>query len=238
MGFEEPAEQRAEGWAKHSAGEERRETGRMEALSDGVFAIAMTLLVLGIPIPSRDDVAAQGDLFRAAFLERHAWLSLVAYAVSFLAILAMWVNHHYLFQFVARVDRAFVILNGLLLMLVVFVNYPTALVANFIGSSGGEFAAVAYNVTLIIIAILYNAMWYRIVGGKRLLVADADPAEVAGYTRQYRIGGPLYVVALALAFFSPIASVALDAGLVIYWTFTGRMIRARRRPAALGQAEH
>lgn len=231
MGFDKPEAERAEDHAKHPAGEERRETGRLEALSDGVFAIAMTLLVLGIRIPGPGEVA-QGDLFRAAFLAHHAWLSLVAYAVSFLAILAMWVNHHYMFQFVARVDRVFVILNGLLLMLVVFVNYPTALVANFIGSPGdGEFAAVAYNVTLIVVAILFNGMWFRIVGHKRLLVADADPAEVAGYTRQYRIGGPLYVVALALAFFNPIASVALDAALVIYWTFTGRMIREHRRPA-------
>ena len=107
-----------QGRAKHSAGEERRETGRLEALSDGVFAIAMTLLVLGIPIPSRDDVAAQSDLFKAAFLANYAWLSLAAYVVSFLAILAMWVNHHYMFQFIARVDRTFVILNGLLLMVV------------------------------------------------------------------------------------------------------------------------
>lgn len=237
MGFQEPAAERAKGRAKHSAGAERRETGRLEALSDGVFAIAMTLLVLGIPIPSRDDVAARGNLFQAAFLAHDAWLSLAAYVVSFLAILAMWVNHHYIFQFIARVDRAFVILNGLLLMVVVFVNYPTALVANFIGSPGGKFAAVAYNITLIVIAILYNAMWYRIILDGRLLVDDADPAEIASYSRQYLIGGPLYVVAFALAFFSPIASVALDAALVVYWTFTGRMIRVRRHPVAQAQAE-
>jgi uncharacterized membrane protein len=144
----------------------------------------------------------------------------------------MWINHHYIFQFVARVDRFFVVANGLLLMVIVFVNYPTALVANFVGTADGQFAAIAYNVTLIIASALYNALWFRIIGHQRLLVADADPAEVASYTRQYLLGGPLYVVALALAFVNPGLSIALDAALAIFWAFTGKTTRTlARRPA-------
>ncbi len=144
-------------------------------------------------------------------------------------------NHHYMFQYVARIDRFFVIANGLLLMLIVFVNYPTALVANFVGTAGGEFAAAAYNATLIIVALLYNALWFRIIGGRRLLVADASAAEIASYTRQYLIGGPLYVVAFGLAFVNPGLSIALDAALAIFWAFTGNIVRRQdhqpaRRP--------
>jgi uncharacterized membrane protein len=226
--------------AEHSVAQERKETGRLEALSDGVFAIAMTLLVLSIPIPIRDPTITQEKLLSAALGGYH-WLSFLTYGVSFLTILVMWINHHYMYQFVARIDRFFVVANGLLLMLIVFVNYPTALVANFVGTAGGEVAAALYDVTLILISMLYNAMWFRIVGQRRLLVADADPAEVARYTRQYMFGGPLYVVALALAFVNPGLSIALDAALAIYWAFTGQITRRQTprtaRHAMEGAAE-
>ncbi len=209
-----------------SAGQERKETGRVEALSDGVFAIAMTLLVLSIPIPARDPLITQNALLHLALLDHYRWLSFLTYIISFLTVLVMWLNHHYMFQYVARIDRFFVVANGLLLMLVVFVNYPTALVANFVGTAGGEFAAAVYNATLILVAVLYNAMWFRIIGHRRLLVADADPQEIASYTRQYLIGGSVYLVAFALAFISPGVSIALDAAVAIYWAFTGKITRS------------
>ncbi len=212
--------ERSVGHAEPSAAQERKETGRLEALSDGVFAIAMTLLVLSIPLP-RSGATAQATLSK---LE----LPLITYVISFLTILVMWVNHHYMFQFVARIDRFFVIANGLLLMVIVFVNYPTALVADSIQASGAQFAAITYNVTLIIASALYNALWFRIVGHRRLLVSDADDAEVASYTRQYILGGPMYIVALGLTFVSPILSIALDAALAIFWAFTGKIIRTQR----------
>lgn len=210
---------------EHSPTQERKETGRLEALSDGVFAIAMTLLVLSIAIPTSEQLKLRHVSLQTAVLSSNAWLPFLTYVVSFLTILVMWINHHYLFQFVARIDRYFVVANGLLLMVVVFVNYPTALVANFIGTTDGQFAAITYNVTLIIASILYNALWFRVVIHRRLLVADADAAEVASYTRQYLFGGPLYVVALALAFVNPGLSIALDAALAIFWAFTGKITR-------------
>jgi uncharacterized membrane protein len=212
---------------EHSAGQERKETGRLEALSDGVFAIAMTLLVLGIRIPTSDQLNAQTTLAQLALLDNNAWLPFLTYVISFLTILVMWINHHYMFQFVARIDRFFVVANGLLLMVIVFVNYPTALVANFVGTTGGEFAAIAYNVTLITASLLYNALWFRIIGHRRLLADDTDPAEVASYTRQYLFGGPMYVVALGLAFVNPGLSIALDAALAIFWAFTGKITRTQ-----------
>jgi len=213
--------ERAVEHAEPSAAQERKETGRLEALSDGVFAIAMTLLVLSIPLP-KGGATAQDTLGQLK-------LPLITYVISFLTILVMWVNHHYMFQFVARIDRFFVIANGLLLMVVVFVNYPTVLVADSIQASGAQFAAITYNVTLIIASALYNALWFRIVGQRRLLVSNADDAEVASYTRQYILGGPMYVVALGLAFVSPILSIALDAALAIFWAFTGKIIRTQRQ---------
>jgi uncharacterized membrane protein len=212
---------------EHSAGQERKETGRLEALSDGVFAIAMTLLVLSIPIPTSELLTAKHTSLQVALLDNYAWLPFLTYIISFLTILVMWINHHYIFQFVARVDRFFVVCNGMLLMLVVFVNYPTALVANFVGTPDGKVAAIIYNVTLILASILYNALWFRIIVHRRLLVADANPAEVASYTRQYLFGGPFYVVAFALAFVNPGLSIGLDAALAIFWAFTGQITRTK-----------
>jgi hypothetical protein len=95
--------------------EERRQTGRVEAFSDGVFAVAITLLIVSVPVPN---LASKDDLFRNV-LDNAGW-ALAAYTISFATILIMWVNHHTLFTQVSRVDRPFMIFNGLLLMLVCF----------------------------------------------------------------------------------------------------------------------
>jgi uncharacterized membrane protein len=216
--------------------QERRETSRLEALSDGVFAIAMTLLVLSIPIPTREMELARHTSLMSLTLNKGAWLPFLTYVLSFVTILVMWVNHHSLFQYLARIDRFFVFVNGLLLMMVVFVNYPTALVANFVSFSGrtddGVFAAAIYSGTLIIIAILYQLLWNSIIGRRRLLAENVDQAEVSLITRQYRIGAAFYVVAFALAFVSPALSVAVTAGLAVFFAFTGQITRVevKRRP--------
>lgn len=210
--------------------QERREAGRLEALSDGVFAIAMTLLVLGIPIHTRDQLTPRTDIVHLVLIDHWAWLSFVTYIVSFLTILVMWLNHHSLCQYIARIDRYFIIANGLLLLMMVFVNYPTALVANFVGTSGGTFAAAVYSGTMVIIALIYRALWWRAKGP--LLASDVDPAEVEQITRQYRFGPLLYLAAFGLAFLNPYLSVALNAGLAIYFVFTGNITRrqVRSRP--------
>ena len=212
----------------HSPERERKETGRVEALSDGVFAIAATLLVLGIPAPTRG-----GETLSTLVLSHYRWISFITYVVSFLTILVMWVNHHSMFQFVARLDRPFVFANGLLLMLVTFVNYPTALVANFAATSDDKLAAAIYSAVLIVISVVYRVMWFHAVNNGRLLATDVDPDEVAMISRQYRFGWLFYFVAFALALFvNAWASIALNAGLAIYFAFTGRILRSEQKPVA------
>lgn len=209
----------------HDHGDERKDTGRLEALSDGVFAIAMTLLILGVPVPLRNELKPGMTLLGLMF-GSYRWLSMVTYAISFTTILVMWVNHHSMFQFLARIDRGFAFINGALLMLIVFVNYPTALVANFAGTPEATLAAVTYSTTLAVTAILYNALWRWASSGRRLLARDVVQDEVALITRQYRIGPLLYLLALGLAFVSPWLSVALNAGLALYFAFTGHIVRS------------
>ncbi|HEU0025887.1 MAG TPA: TMEM175 family protein [Ktedonobacterales bacterium] len=208
------------------SGEERRETGRLEALSDGVFAIALTLLVLSVPVPSRDELLMSGA---AVIFGQYHWLSMLTYVISFLTILVMWVNHHSVFQYIARIDRPFIYLNGALLMLIVFVNYPTALVADAMNTPAATLATATYSATFVITAILYNALWLWASTGRRLLARDADPAGVARITYQYRFGPFVYLAAFGLAFLSPWLSVALNGALGVYFVFTGQITRSRAK---------
>lgn len=208
------------------SGEERRETGRLEAFSDGVFAIAVTLLILSVPVPSRDELLNPDVAPMTLVFGQYQWLSMLTYVISFVTILVMWVNHHSVFQYIARIDRAFMFLNGALLMLIVFVNYPTALVANAMNTPSATFATATYSATFVITAILYNALWLWASTGRRLLARDADPVGVARITFQYRFGPLVYLAAFGLAFLNPWLSVALNAALGVYFVFTAQIARS------------
>src|SRR5207248_1720487 len=115
-------------------------TSRLEAFSDGVFAIAITLLVLEFGVDT-----ATHDLGSQLL---HIWPSYLAYVTSFLTIGVIWVNHHALFDFVGRVDRALLFLNTLLLLVIAFTPFPTRLIAEFLREGDNErTAALAYGIT-------------------------------------------------------------------------------------------
>jgi uncharacterized membrane protein len=211
------------------SGEERRETARLEAFSDGVFAIAVTFLILSVPVPSRDEFLNTDETPITLVFGQNHWLGMLAYVISFVTILVMWVNHHSVFQYIARIDRAFMYLNGALLMLIVFVNYPTALVANAMNTPSATLATATYSATLVITAILYNGLWLWASSGRRLLARDADHAGVARITYQYRFGPIVYLAAFVLAFLNPWLSVALNGALGVYFAFTGQITRSRAK---------
>jgi uncharacterized membrane protein len=188
------------------------ETGRVEAFSDGVFAIAITLLILAVGIDPR----FHGDLGNELL---DLWPSYVAYAVSFLTIGIMWVNHHALFHNFARVDRPLLLLNILLLMLIAFVPFPTRVAAEFAQSeSNRREAALLYGSTMTITAILFFALW--MYGSRRLLRPDADPRMVSGITRSYLPGTPLYGTATLIAFANSIVSLILFAAIALFYALS------------------
>jgi uncharacterized membrane protein len=200
---------------------EEKETGRVEAFSDGVFAIAITLLVLNLHVPRTSDLA--GRTLGAVLATQ--WPGYLSYLTSFATILVMWVNHHIMFTRICRVDQAFLFLNGFLLLLVTFVPFPTDLVAQHF-RSGGEAARTAglvYAGTYVLIAVAFRAMWSYASKGGRLLAAHLDRERVDEITRQYAPGLPLYVAAFVLAFFSVAASLALCMALALFFAFTGVM---------------
>jgi uncharacterized membrane protein len=124
---------------------------------------------------------------------------------------------------VRRIDRLFLVFNGFLLLLVTFINYPTALVANFIGTDDERFAAAFYSGTFIVIALVYNLLWHRAANGMRLIGKGIAPARVARLSQQYRFGPIFYVATFALAFVNAWVSLALNGALALYFAFTGQI---------------
>ena len=189
------------------------ETNRAEAFSDGVFAIAITLLILAVGI---EQALAEGDLGKQLL---DLWPAYIAYAVSFLTIGIMWVNHHTLFRQFARVDRPLLLLNLLLLMLIAFVPFPTRVVAEHAKSADDrQAAALLYGTTMTITAILFFSVWFY--GSRRLLRSDADRREVSGITRSYLPGAPTYATATLIAFVNSTASLILFGAIALFYAIS------------------
>jgi len=198
---------------------DEKETGRVEAFSDGVFGIAMTLLVLEIKVPRAADVAPPLSLAGALLRQ---WPMYAAYVLSFVTVLIMWTNHHKLFRLIRRSNHTFLTINGLLLMFVTLVPFPTALLAEHLGRPGGATAAAVYSGTFVFIAVLFNVLWRYAARGARLLARGHDREAAAEITRQYRFGPLLYLAAFVLAFVSVAASVGLCGCLAVFFAWPPR----------------
>jgi uncharacterized membrane protein len=187
------------------------ETSRIEAFSDGVFAIAITLLILNIKIPP----AGSGNLYVELVAQ---WPSYFSFLVSFAFIGIMWINHHRLFTHIARSDDVLMVLNLLLLLGVVVVPFPTAVLAMHWGQSGQRTALILYNLTYVFIAVIFNLLWRHASSAKRhLLARDVDAASVQSITKQYALGPLCYLICLGLSWVSAAASLALNFALACFF---------------------
>ena len=174
---------------------------RVETFSDGVFAIAITLLVLTIAEPTN---------YRSLDHQLwDRWPSLLAYVVSFMVIGIMWLNHHTVFNYLGRVDRPFVYLNLLLLLTVVFVPYPTGILGEAIRrDEGTQTAALFYSLVMAVNAICWAALWLYASSGRRLLHEGFPERDRRAATVAFASGGVMYTVAIGLAFISAYAVLA------------------------------
>jgi uncharacterized membrane protein len=194
---------------------------RLETFADGVFAIAATLLILNV------DGAVGGAGIDLGESLRHAWPSYLAYAVSFVTIGIMWMNHHTIMSLISYVDRRFLLANIGLLMCIAFVPFPTRLLAEHIRGAGAQSAALAFGLTMTATAIFFNAVWFYASAGRRLLRADADSRTVAGITRTYLPGPWIYLGAALVAFASPTASAILYLAIAALYVFESSIFGGR-----------
>jgi uncharacterized membrane protein len=183
-------------------------TGRMEAFSDGVFAIAATLLVLEFTVNAHRDLAPQ---------LLHLWPAYLAYVTSFLTIGIIWMNHHHTVSLLARVDRTFLFINILLLLTVAFLPFPTRLVADDLRHGGEEAAVLVYTATFVLMSVIYNAWWRYASGGRRLIADDVPDSALRAISRAFNPGVPMYTVAFVVAFFSPLAAVFITFAIAAFY---------------------
>ena len=186
-------------------------TGRMEAFSDGVFAIAATLLVLEFTINHSRKAPPLGTQLV------DLWPAYLAYATSFITIGIIWMNHHHAVSLLGRTDRTFLFINVLLLMTIAFLPFPTKLVADYLRHGGEEAAAIGYSATFVVMAGLHQAWWYYARHNRRLIAEPVPDSALRAIDRAYLPGVAMYGIVFVLAFFSPLGAVALTFAIAAFY---------------------
>ena len=197
---------------------DEKDTNRLEAFSDGVFAVAITLLVLNIKIPGLDlppsKLPLNVDLWNTL---RDEWPMLAAYVTSFATIGIMWLNHHRLFTHIKRINTVLVLLNLLLLLLIVFVPVPTALLAEYVERPDQHAAAIVYSGTFLLTACCFNLLWRYASYHNRLLGKDVDSRAIQAISRQYLFGPLVYLITFALAWVSTSATIIVSFAIALFF---------------------
>lgn len=195
------------------------DTDRLETFSDGVFAIAITLLVLGIEVPPFS--SGLGTELMGL------WPSYLAYVVSFLVIGAIWINHHAMFGHVVRADGTLLLLNLLQLMVVAFLPFPTAVLARAATEGIDQPVATAfYGATLFVLGVFVNVMWAYAARGRRLLGAQLTPDAASEIGRRFLIGPSGYGVATVIGLVVPSAALLLFLLLNVFYLCPRRQDKA------------
>jgi uncharacterized membrane protein len=195
--------------------------GRLEAFSDGVFAVAITLLVIDLAVPE------PGHELLGQQLVSH-WPSFAAYVVSFLTIGIIWVNHHNLCRNFAAVDRTMLFLNLLLLFFVVTIPFATATMAAFLraGNADASLAAAIYQGVFLGMSVAFGTLFWWSIRHRHLTIPLTGAAARAAWVR-FAIGNLAYAAAIGVAYLSAPASLAVSALVAVYYVF-------EHTPAAAG----
>jgi uncharacterized membrane protein len=197
---------------------------RAESFSDGVFAVAITILVFNLlPIADKTAGIGAGTVTLTARHLVHYWASYLAYVVSFLTIGIMWLNHHTMLAQVTKVNRTTLVLNLLLLMGIVAIPFPTALVADHLTGSDGSggqatVAAVTYGLVMITISVSFGAMWIYMTAHPQALGARRH-RQRAFSTARFVAGNLGYVAGTLIALISPVAALIVFGLLAVYYMF-------------------
>jgi uncharacterized membrane protein len=186
---------------------------RLEAFSDGVFAVAITLLVLEINVPGGENLWHQ---------LKEEWPSFASFFVSFWVIGIIWVNHHGVIDHLKRADRGVLYLNLVVLMSVVLIPFATALMAEHLKSGADEHVAAAvYAGAFALMAVAFGVLWEYITRHREKLGVELSDEEVRRRSLAFQIGNPFYAIAVVVAFISPAVVLVIIGALAVYYMISG-----------------
>jgi len=198
-----------------------KETARIEAFSDGVFAIAVTLLVLELHVPE----LARDKSSKALLAElTDQWPGYLAFTISFFSIFIIWVNHHKIFKQIYKRNSGLMFANGLILFLVSLVSYPSALLARFYLSDAKQISVTIYTGLFVLINLAFNILWQQATKDKDLLRPDISQYAIIKLRNNYLYGFPTYLSAFILSFFVPDAAMLICVLLWIFWAISSKKI--------------
>lgn len=191
-----------------------KENARIEAFSDGVFAIAITLLILEIKVPPHESIHSIGSLWISLF---QLWPSYFALVLSFGIILVSWVNHHYLFNTLDKSSRGFLYANGFLLLTITFMPFSTALLAEYIGTEYAKPAIALYCFGGVVNSFGWILLLHAVLRPKLLIHHSVDVEVIHRISRTTKYGMVVYTFATVLAFWFPVAALIINLLLWIVW---------------------
>jgi uncharacterized membrane protein len=191
----------------------RKETSRIEAFSDGIFCVAITLLAIEIGIEAKNDETNRS----LADSLIHLWPKFLAYIISFVNVLLAWIGHHSLFKQLRNSDNGVMICNGFLLMLIALVPFPTKTLGLYLMTGAFKTAVVFYTGYFVMISIAFRLLWYAASRNRKLLVHSLHEQAIRKFTVNENRGLIFNSLIMAVSFFSPWLGLILSFVMWIYW---------------------
>ena len=191
-----------------------KETSRVEAFSDGVFAIAITLLILEIKVPKMDIHMTNSQLFNSLI---NLWPSYFAFLLSFTAVLIMWINHHGFFKYLKAINSRFLYANGFLLLMVTFIPFPTAVLAEHINSPACNVSSAFYCGAMVLVSVAFNVLWFTTAYKRALVKDEISDALIIKVRNAYWFGFFVYLTSFIVSFFYAITGLLICISLWIFW---------------------
>lgn len=200
--------------------EEKKETtsegtGRVQAFSDAIFAIAITLLILDIQVP---EVTDQGSLLNAVL---HNWEPILAFVIGFFTLLVCWINHHYMFEAIRKSNGMLLLLNGFKLLVVSFTPFATAILSKYIGTPNQQTAISIYGLNFFLMGTAMTGIWLYATQHD---LAIAPPEELHAVTRYYIFASILSGSIFILSFINTIVCLVLFGLMFMIYVFPKNMI--------------
>ena len=193
--------------------QQEKETLRIETFSDGVFCIAVTLLSIEIGVEIKGGETNK-DLFHALWQK---WPICLAYVISFVNVLLAWIGHHGLFKLLRKSDNAIMITNGLLLMLVAIVPFPTKTLGLFLQTDALKTAVIFYTGYFVLISLAFRLLWHAASSKRERLIYGITDKQISQTTKNENIGLACNVIIMGVAFINPLVALGLSFAMWIYW---------------------